>query len=95
MFTKDHYSKLSTQETDYKETPRFETPKPTGKKKRKCEEKKITKRLPMQMKKHSSWEPYFSNSQMMSDKIKFQREIEEGQGASKEMKFRRRAKKQY
>ena len=77
MFTRDHYCKLSTQETDYKETPRFESPKTKEKKKRKCGEKKITKTLPKQMKKHTSWEPHFLNSQMMSDKIRFQREIRE------------------
>ena len=66
------------EEKEQLETPRFEfeTPIPKEKKKRKSKEQKKLIKPPMLMKKFASMQPGFSNSQLMSNRIKGKRETE-------------------
>ena len=76
------------------ETPRFETPAPK-KKKHKVLKKKRDVKPPMVMKKFASMEPGFSNSQMLSHRIRYQRETERAPVPADEIPYPIRRRKQY
>ena len=94
MFSRDPDCRQATQEWDQMETPRFETPTPQ-KKKRKVLKGKNKEVKPKMMKKFASMEPGFSNSQMLSHRIRFQRETEKAPVPAQDIPYPMRRRKQY
>ena len=69
-------SSKGAQDQDFRETltPRFETPTPNEKKNHKAEVYKKLSKPPTTMKKYASIEKGFSNSEMLSHRIRYLRE---------------------